>query len=133
VDDSKNVISERINNKEYSTRISPQKHYRHIRGTKEYQEYASLQDSKGLSRPSILYLTLEQTQNFIIKYSGTGRTKKDRHGNIMSLEYIEADFVVGAYEYRGVYTDTNTAMIKYSKKNAHLVAVKPLKGESEHV
>ena len=129
MDDSKNLISERITNKEYSTRLSPQKHNRHVYGTNEYQEYVSLQDSKGLSRPSILYLTPEQTQEFITKHAGTGRTKKDRHGNIMPLEYIEVDFVVGAYEYHGVYIDTNTAMIKYSKKNAHLVAVKPLKGE----
>jgi hypothetical protein len=120
-----NVIREKINSGEYSTKLSQQKHKRHVEGTKEFIVYTHKRETMGMSRPSKLYLSYEEAQDLILQYAGTGKIKKDAKGNALSQEYVQMNKTIGAYEELGEYLDTQTGMIKYGKYNAHLIPIKP--------
>ena len=77
-----------------------------------------------MSKPAKIYISFEETQQIINKYAGTGELH-ETYGSNAPQEYIRAGKIIGAYEEHGVYYDTETCMIKYSKRNAHLIPVKP--------
>jgi hypothetical protein len=119
------TVREKIEAGEFSTRLSPQKHARHVEGTKEFAEYARLQAERGKSAPGKLNKkTAEQGQAFIEQYAGTGDQKWDKKGGVLNYEWVDADEYIGEYEEKGVYYKTRRAQIVYAKNGAHLMPAK---------
>ena len=116
-------IRDKIERHEISLKLSPQKYNRHVEGTKEFEEYTARRELKDKSKPSKLYLTEEETQDFIYRYAGTGQVKI-LNGIMYPDEFITADQIVGEYEEYGVYRPTSRVMIKYGKRNSHMFPVK---------
>ena len=82
---------------------------------------------KGRGPQSILTVSMEEAQDIIDKYHGTGIIKTDMKGNPKPQELVNCDKVVGKYCSKNEYYETKKAMIIYGKKKAHIV---PVKGEN---
>ncbi|MDO6355121.1 polymorphic toxin type 50 domain-containing protein [Caloramator sp. CAR-1] len=114
------LIREEIKSGKYKLTINKSKQNRHIKGTKEFEEYEKKLQRTG-QKQSILFI---DAQEFVNKYHGTGRII------IQSLsqppkEVVAVDFVVGMYynKDKGEYIETKKAMIVYSKTGTHVYPV----------
>lgn len=72
---------------------------------------------------------LEFAQSLINTLSGTGELKFDRHGNWVNKEIVTANKTIGTYinPDTGEETQSNKAVIVYSKTGAHIYPVRPSK------
>lgn len=112
-----------------STLISPQKQARHIKGTKQFDEYISTLKSKGDDNlPSYIRedLKTKDLSNLVVnKLKGNVRVNADGSFD----EFVMCDEVIGYYysPSKGEYIPTRCAQIKYSlgkSQNIHIIPVK---------
>lgn len=121
------TIDKKITEGEYSLKLSEQEYYKHAQGHAKYEEYLKSRLEKGRGPQSILTVSMEEAQDIIDKYHGTGIIKTDMKGNPKPQELVNCDKVVGKYCSKNEYYETKKAMIIYGKKKAHIV---PVKGEN---
>ena len=115
------MVTEKIKNGEYSTKLSKQHFDKHKKGTVKYEEYLKARQSRGQTPQSILTISPEEAQKIIEKMAGTGIIKADKNGNPKPQEHVVCDKVIGEYYYQGAYIETKKATIHYSKRGAHIV------------
>jgi hypothetical protein len=119
-----NDIKERIARGEISTTLQEQQYLKHIHGTVQYTNYARTQQAKGLAAPSRLHLTYAQSQDFILRYAGTGTQRIARRTNrYTNEEFVTSPDVIGEVEYDGRFYLTTRVLIKYSESGSHIIAV----------
>ena len=76
--------------------------------------------------PSALTITLEECQELVDRYAGTGRPEETRDGRWKGTEVCRADMIIGyVVGMDGGKTYTNWFKIHYGKKGTHLVPRRP--------
>lgn len=111
-----------------STIISPQKQARHIKGSKQFNEYVEILKAKGRDNlPSYFRedLTIDDLKELVVKrLQGNVRVNSD--GSY--VEFLMCDDVIGYYysPAKGEYIATKCLQVKYSlgSKNIHFFPVK---------
>lgn len=117
------ILKEKIASGEISTKIRPQVQARHIEGTAEFERYKAQRLSKGQTPQSVMTITMQEAQEFVDKYVGTGTVvvQTQKSGSIKIIEFTDADRVIGRYYKNNAYHNTKRAGIYYSKKGTHVV------------
>lgn len=107
---SSNIVSEAIRSGEVSTIVKRSDQEKHIISENDYEGR------------SYIYGDLEDAQKLIDKLSCTGEPVKDRHGNWTHKERVVDSEPIGCYvnPNDGSETETNKAMIVYSRKGSHI-------------
>jgi hypothetical protein len=116
-------ISEKIANGEYSTKLSPQQHKRHVEGTPEFERYKQERAAKGMLSQAILTISEAEAQQLILDKAGTGIVKPAKNGEFEPHESITADKIIGWTWSGNEYIQTNKARIHYGKKSSHIVPI----------
>ncbi len=116
-------VTEKINAGEYSTALSHQQYLKHVEGTAQYQQYLQTRAEKGLPSQSILTITEAEAQQLILEKAGTGIIRTNRAGDMLPIETITADRVIGWTWSGGQRIDTTKAKIFYSKNGSHVVPI----------
>lgn len=123
------ILKEKIQSGEISTKLKPQVQARHVEGTPQFKEYLAQRLKKGKTPQSILTVTMDEAQNIVDKYSGTGivivKTNKDKSVEIR--EYANIDKVIGKEYTNNKYRKTKRVCIVYSKNGTHIFPVPPKK------
>lgn len=121
------ILKEKIASGEISTKIRPQVQARHIEGTAEFERYKAQRLSKGQTPQSVMTITMQEAQEFVDKYVGTGTVvvQTQKSGAIKIIEFTDADRVIGRYYKNNAYHNTKRAGIYYSKKGTHVVPTSP--------
>lgn len=121
------ILKEKIASGEISTKIRPQVQARHIKGTAEFERYKAQRLSKGQTPQSVMTITMQEAQEFVDKYVGTGTVvvQTQKSGAIKIIEFTDADRVIGRYYKNNAYHNTKRAGIYYSKKGTHVVPTSP--------
>lgn len=120
--EQKRIIRERIAGGEYSLTYSDQKYMEHVEGTAQY-----LNTAKGRNKePSRLTITKEEAERLIQTYSGTGRPRVYRNGDVSNIEYAQAEHAVGKVfdDTSGKWIETRRFAIHHGKSGSHIVPVK---------
>ena len=100
------ILSDRI-----SKEINEVHQNRHIKDSGEYKEGRSVFDG-----------TLEDAQELINTYHGTGEIRLSEAGEWIGREFITLDRDIGTHiDIDGNKTLSNTIAIHYSKRGAHIV------------
>ena len=121
------VFRKKVSSGEAKTIISRQKQSRHIRGTREFEVYATKLLAKG-DFPSYLRedIALEDLFQLIKKKLGTGVIELRHDGSFQ--EYIDCDDVIGYYydKKKGKYMPTKRVQVKYAvgNGNIHIIPVR---------
>lgn len=121
------ILKEKIASGEISTVIRPQVQARHIEGTMEFERYKAQRISNGKTPQSVMTITMQEAQEFVDKYVGTGTVvvQTQKSGAIKIIEFTDADRVIGRYYKNNAYHNTKRAGIYYSKKGTHVVPTSP--------
>lgn len=121
------ILKEKIASGEISTKIRPQVQARHIEGTAEFDRYKAQRLSKGQTPQSVMTITIQEAQEFVDKYVGTGTVvvQTQKSGAIKIIEFTDTDRVIGRYYKNNAYHNTKRAGIYYSKKGTHVVPTSP--------
>lgn len=97
--------------KEYSLTIQSDKQGKHLRGSKTFIE--------GRSE---IYLSIEECQEIVEKFSLTGKMLYTSSGEWNHKEQIKTDKIIGcAIDKDGNRYDTHYAIIHYAKTGTHIV------------
>ena len=127
IEQRREEFKKKLNSGEISTRISPQKQARHIKGSKQFEQYCKILSEKGDNKPSYIRedWTIEDLEKHIVpKLKGYVSVKSDGSCE----EYVMLDEIVGYYysPTKGEYIPTRTAKVKYSagRNNIHIIPVK---------
>ena len=124
LDPTKGVIRTRINKGEYSLNLSEQQYLKHIKGTRQYEQYEASRSAKGKMPQGYLLISKEEAQEIIRRYAGKGIAKQTSGGGVSNVEYVSADRVVGmAYSTEGQWKETRRIAIHYGGKQCHIVPV----------
>ena len=113
---------------EIRTYISPQKQARHIKGSKQFNEYAAALKANGSDNlPSYIREDLKTTDlNKLVVSKLKGNVEMRGGGDY--CEFVSCDEIIGYYysPSRGQYIPTKRAMVKYAlgDRNIHIVPVK---------
>ena len=119
-------IREKIGTEECPTTVHSDKQGKHIVGHKTFQSGKSYLAAASVKEG------LEFSQYLTNKYAGTGLLKRDRRGNWVSKEKIEAQEVVGyVRKDDGDIVSTKCFMIHYSKTGVHIVPMLEEKDKNE--
>jgi len=105
---------------------------KHIVGTNEYKQYAQQFANIKQFGPSRLEISIEQAQELVNKYHGTGRINISRTGKWNNEEVIlNNDLIVGTVvnNLTGAEVKTTVFKIKYGNKGTHIVPDYPSKKE----
>ena len=116
-------ITEKINSGEYSTKLSHQQYLRHIEGTVEYNNYKQIRQAKGQPPQSILTISEREAQELIIQKAGTGIVTANINGDMIPMESITADRIIGITWSGGKKIYTNKARIHYGIRSSHIVPI----------
>jgi len=116
-------ITEKINAGEYSTKLSHQQYLRHSEGTIEYNNYKQSRQTKGQPPQSILTINEQEAQELLIQKAGTGIVTANMNGDMMPMESITADRIIGITWSNGKKIYTNKARIHYGKRSSHIVPI----------
>jgi len=116
-------ISKKIESGEYSTKLSPQQHLRHVEGTVEFERYKQERAAKGMRSQSVLIISEAETQQLILDKAGTGIVKATKDGELIPKEDITANKIIGWTWSGNDYVQTNKAKIHYGKKSSHIVPI----------
>ena len=105
---------------------------KHVKGTRQYEDYHASLLKNGKHGPSYLSITEEQSRELIIRYAGTGNLKRDKNGRWLNAETITVhDDVVGisVNEKSGEEVPSTVFTIRYSPsgKGAHIYPDYPSK------
>ncbi|WP_298735980.1 phage minor capsid protein, partial [uncultured Subdoligranulum sp.] len=87
------------------------------------------EEGRDLGNRSFLYGTMEDAQQLVDQYSGTGAPKLDRKGNWTHKEFVTADHLIGesVNPETGVATPTHRFAIHYGKRGTHVVPMEERK------
>ncbi|MBQ9042317.1 MAG: hypothetical protein IJ111_05820 [Eggerthellaceae bacterium] len=108
-----------------NNRISPQKHARHIEGTKEHKDHSKKMAAAGRSKPSELHITQDEAAALVKQHSGKGSTEYTNDGSWVKQETCNAGSVVGVYyDMDNNPHETQWFKIMYANRNTHIVPVK---------
>lgn len=123
------ILMDKIASGEISTKISTQKQARHIEGTEQFNQYLDRRLAGGKTPQSVLTISVEEAQNLVDRYKGTGDVDIQKTGKdaVKIIEYCDADLDVGRYYGNDMYHDTKRFAIFYSKKGTHVVPTPPKK------
>lgn len=107
-----NIIREHILSSKTNKTINIDKQNRHIKGTKEFKE-----------GNSYLTISVEEAQDLINKYAGTGKILRDRSERYINKELNITDRIIGKSVNLKTKeeTETNRFKIHYSKTGVHIV------------
>lgn len=95
------------------------KYEQHTKGHIRYEQATKDRNTQQ----SYLTISMDEAQNLIYKYAGTGTIDDDS-----THEFVTVDKYIGYYyNKRGEEIPTKRVMILYSKKGAHIVPVKDRK------
>ncbi len=121
------ILKEKIASGEISTKIRPQVQARHIEGTAEFERYKAQRLAKGQTPQSVMTITMQEAQEFVDRYVDTGTVvvQTQKNGAIKTIEFTDADRVIGRYYKNNAYHNTKRAGIYYSKKGTHVVPTSP--------
>ena len=121
------ILKEKIASGEISTKIRPQVQARHIEGTAEFERYKAQRLAKGKTPQSVMTITMQEAQEFVDRYVGTGTVvvQTQKNGAVKIIEFTDADRVIGRYYKNNAYHNTKRAGIYYSKKGTHVVPTSP--------
>lgn len=116
------ILKEKIQSGEISKKIRPQVQARHIEGTPQFEEYKARRLAKGQTPQSILTVTMEEAQDIVEKYSGTGEVlvKARKDGSLEIKEYADVGRIAGKEYTDNEYRETSRVGIFYSKKGTHI-------------
>jgi hypothetical protein len=112
-----------------STLISPQKQAKHIKGSKQFNEYVAIMRARGEDNlPSYIRedLKIDDLKKIVVnKLSGNVRINADDSFD----EFVMCDEVIGYYysPCKGEYIPTKCAQVKYSlgkHSNIHIIPAK---------
>ncbi len=84
--------------------------------------------AKGKGPQGKLLLSEEEAQNFIKSMPGKGIPKTNRKGEVLQVEYVSGEKVIGQYFKDGKWNDTKRAAIHYGKQASHIVPVEDKDG-----
>lgn len=114
------IIEEKINAGKISLTVNPEKQGRHDRSSKLYQE-----------GKSYMTIPVEEIQELVDQYAGTGEILWDEHGNWSNKEVIHAAKEIGVNINKETKEETKTkyATIHYSKTGIHVVPKYPKDGD----
>lgn len=115
------TITQKVQNGDYSLKLSKQQYNKHILGTMDYDRYEASRNAKGLGPQGRLSITFDEAQKIIENKSGTGIIKVRRDGTPTDVEWITCEKIIGSYNHHGKWYSTNKAMIMHGKKGSHLV------------
>lgn len=118
------TISKKVEEGEYSLRLTQQSYDKHIPGTQTYQIYADARNEKGETPQAILLISKEEAQKIIYNQSGTGIIKVRRDGTPSNVEWITCDKVIGMFFNGKEYIPTNKVAIHHGRKGSHLVPIR---------
>ena len=120
--EQKRIIRERIAGGEYSLVYSDQKYLEHVEGTAQYLNTAKGRDKE----PSRLTITKEEAERLIQTYSGTGKPRVYKNGDVSNIEYAQAEHTVGKVfdDTSGKWIETRRFAIHHGKSGSHIVPVK---------
>ena len=123
------ILMDKIASGEISTKISTQKQARHIEGTAQFNQYLDRRLAGGKTPQSVLTISVEEAQNLVDRYKGTGDVDIQKTGKdaVKIIEYCDADLDVGRYYGNDMYHNTKRFAIFYSKKGTHVVPTPPKK------
>ena len=116
-------ITEKINSGEYSAKLSRQQYLKHIEGTPQYEQYKNSRHAKGQPPQSVLELTEQEAQQMILDKAGTGIVKIDENGNMLPIESITADKIIGKIWSGEKFIKTSKARIYYGKNSSHIIPI----------
>ena len=118
------IIQKRINQGEYSTKLSHQQYLKHVYGTAQYDKYLESRRKIGKSDPSVLTISEDEAQTLILENAGKG-TPLVSNGEVRNKEFAAADFDVGKVMLKsGEWVSTRRFCIYYGRKSSHIVPVK---------
>lgn len=109
-------IQNRIQATPELTTLSIGKQGKHIKGHNNYTDGRSY-----------LTVSMDEAQELIKKYAGTGELRRDASGKWTHKEFVTADRVIGVHIQNGVETPTHRFSISYAtgkNKGAHIVPAK---------
>lgn len=117
------IIKDRISSGEYNLNLSKQQYLKHVEGTKQFEDYLNSRLKKGKNPQGKLLLSEGEAQNFIKSMSGKGSPKINRKGEVLQVEYVSGENVIGQYFKDEKWNDTKRAAIHYGKRACHIVPV----------
>lgn len=115
------TLKAKISSSEISTKLSHQQYAKHVPGTPQFEQYKNSRLEKGGTPQSVLFLSEDQAQNIINRYSCSGTIQITSGGKI--VEYCPTDTEVGQYFANNAYHNTRRVEIFYGKRGAHVVPV----------
>ncbi|MCD8158977.1 MAG: polymorphic toxin type 50 domain-containing protein [Clostridiales bacterium] len=108
--ESSKIIEEAIQSGKVSTKINRQKQERHLWNNSNY-----------INGKSYLYGDVNDAQRLVDELSGTDNAVFDRKGKWQNKEHVSASHKVGMHiDENGNKTETNNAVIVYSKTGSHI-------------
>ena len=116
-------FSKSLKNDIIKTEINNEHFERHIRGTKEYENYFNQNMARGKQPPSYLTITKEECQALVDRYAGTGQFKYNPKAERMQ-EIISQSKPIGTYidsKTGEVIEKATDFRIHYSKTGSHIV------------
>ena len=119
--EAKSIMRKRVESGKYSLELPQQKYNEHIQGT---PQYINTTKTRG-QEPSRLLISKDEAQELINLHSGTGYPKISRGGDVLDVEFVSADHVIGQYFDGDKWVDTRRFGIYHGSKGSHIVPVKP--------
>ena len=119
--EAKSIMRDRVKSGKYSLKLPQQKYNEHVQGT---PQYINTTKTRG-QEPSRLLISKDEAQELINLYSGTGYPKISRGGDVLDVEFVSANHVIGQYFDGEKWVDTKRFGIYHGSKGSHIVPVKP--------
>ena len=117
--ENKGVIAGRVADGQYSLDYKHQKYLQHCEGTPQYENATN-----GRETPqSFLTISEPKAHAIVYRYCGKGTAKITKSGDVLGIEFITTDSVVGKYWEKGAWHETKRVQIIYSKDGVHIVPV----------
>lgn len=129
-------LRKRIQSDAINKELDMDQYPKHVKGTRQYEDYHTSLLKKGKHGPSYLSITEEQSRELISRYAGTGNLKRDKNGRWLNAETITVhEDVVGisVNEKSGKEAPSTVFTIRYSPsgKGAHIYPDYPSKKGSK--
>lgn len=98
------------------------KQNKHVVGSKEFRQHVEACMKKGYPSPSFLTIGLEEVEELIRRYAGTGKPIIAESGGWSGRERCTASDTIGIVVLKdGTHVPTSGFIIHYSKKGTHIV------------
>lgn len=125
VEKAQQKVREKIKSGSISTQINPEKQARHMQGDPAYEAYKKKLAAKNVHGPSYLTINIDETQQLVNKYAGTGDIKINN-----DLSFDNKETIIQNERQIGYYIDreghehlTGNFDIRYSGTGVHIFPV----------